>query len=128
MPPKNCLSFGLMQAFVSAMKFTTQFNNSTRNLTLKCMNFSHAINQALDKWTSFLVSFFSIIKYLSKCIHTLHAWLHLLSPIHVNSIKRLLKLLSSKVKMLCTVLNWSRLSVHVSTFHIFGSLSCSSKL
>lgn len=53
-PPRNCLSFGLMQAFFSAMKFTTQFNNSTRNLTLKCMNFSHAINQALDK-------FFSII-------------------------------------------------------------------
>lgn len=50
----------------------------------------------------------------------MHAWLHLLSPIHVNSIKTLLKLSTGKVKMLCTVQISSRLSVHVSTYHIFG--------
>lgn len=79
-------------------------------------------------WISFLVLFFLIIKYLSKCMYILYVWLYLLLFIYVNSIKRLFKLLISKVKMLCIVLNWSRLSVYVSIFYIFGSLSCSSKL
>lgn len=79
-------------------------------------------------WISFLVLFFLMIKYLSKCIYILYVWLYLLLFIYVNSIKRLFKLLSSKVKMLCIVLNWSRLSVYVSICYIFGSLSCSSKL